>query len=368
MRCILIVAFATSLAAQTAPGGESVLLIVNRNSDISLRIGEMYARRRGVPAENVCRIRAPSGEQISRQEFADDLEAGVLRCLERSRDRASILYLLTTKGVPLRIGGDGGRQASAASVDSELALAPRRLRGERISAPGRVENPYFMRYRESFEPERHDFYPVTRLTGYSYEDVEGLVSRSLEAKNRGVFVLDQGPIQEGEGNDWMSRAARALSLDRVFLDKNNEVVYGMRGVIGYASWGSNDVQRQVDKRRFLGFEWAPGALAIEYVSTNGRTFREPPKDWTIGTWRDESTHFFGSPQSMTGDLVREGAAGVAGHVYEPYLDAVPRPDYVLPKYYSGATLAEAFYVGIPYLSWMNIVVGDPLCRIGPAER
>ena len=39
--------------------------------------------------------------------------------------------------------------------------------------------------------------------------------------------------------------------------------------------------------------------------------------------------------------------------YEPYLAYCPRPDYVLPAYYSGRTLAESFYLGIPGLSWMN---------------
>jgi hypothetical protein len=36
---------------------------------------------------------------------------------------------------------------------------------------------------------------------------------------------------------------------------------------------------------------------------------------------------------------------------------------VLPAYYSGRTLAESFYLGIPGLSWMNVVIGDPLMRL-----
>ena len=51
-------------------------------------------------------------------------------------------------------------------------------------------------------------------------------------------------------------------------------MYGEKQVIAYASWGSNDPNR---KQRHLGFEWLPGAIATEYVSTNGRTFAKPPE-------------------------------------------------------------------------------------------
>jgi tetratricopeptide (TPR) repeat protein len=48
-------------------------------------------------------------------------------------------------------------------------------------------------------------------------------------------------------------------------------------------------------------------------------------------------------------------------VNEPYLDATIRPQILFPAYVSGFTLAESFYLAMPYLSWQTIVVGDPLC-------
>jgi uncharacterized protein (TIGR03790 family) len=56
-----------------------------------------------------------------------------------------------------------------------------------------------------------------------------------------------------------------------------------------------------------------------------------------------------------------------GHVEEPYLAYTPRPDILLPAYYGGRTLGESFYLSVPSLSWMNILLGDPLCRIGPPK-
>ncbi len=165
------------------------------------------------------------------------------------------------------------------------------------------------------------------------------------------------------GNAWLRSASRILPPDRVVFERTNDVAYGLDNVIGYASWGSNDPQRLVDGKRFLGFKWLPGAIATEFVSTDGRTFEEPPDDWRPAPWTDKKRWFGGAPQTLTGDFLREGATGASGHVDEPYLDAVPEPQYVFPAYAAGRNLAESFYLGIPYLSWMNIVVGDPLCRL-----
>jgi uncharacterized protein (TIGR03790 family) len=146
----------------------------------------------------------------------------------------------------------------------------------------------------------------------------------------------------------------------VIIDDSAAVLSGIADVIGYASWGSNDPDR---KHRFLHFKWLPGAIATEFVSTDARTFRQPPASWEIGNWNDRRTWFVGSPQTMTADYIHEGATGASGQVFEPYLTFCPRPEFVLPAYYSGRTLAESFYLGIPGLSWMNVVIGDPLTRL-----
>jgi len=80
--------------------------------------------------------------------------------------------------------------------------------------------------------------------------------------------------------------------------------------------------------------------------------------------KDTQRFFAGSPQSLTADYIHEGVTGCSGHIDEPYLAMNPRPELLLPAYYSGRNLAESYYVAMPGLSWQNIVVGDPLCKIG----
>jgi uncharacterized protein (TIGR03790 family) len=203
-------------------------------------------------------------------------------------------------------------------------------------------------------------YLVTRLAAYSVEDVKAMIDRSLSARNRGRVVLDLSADDDAPGNNWLRDAAIRLPADRIVFDASHAVVEAVRDVIGYASWGSNDSRR---RSRAPGFGWLPGAIATAYVSTDGRTFQRPPGTWKLGSWRDRSSFFGGSPQSLAADLLHEGATAASGHVYEPYLRYTPRPDILFPAYLAGRNLAESFYLSIPALSWQNIVIGDPLCKL-----
>jgi hypothetical protein len=97
-----------------------------------------------------------------------------------------------------------------------------------------------------------------------------------------------------------------------------------------------------------------------FVSTDGRTFAMPPEDWVPGPSERRGGYFGSGSQSLAADLVRDGITGVSAHVDEPYLDATIRPQILFPAYLAGFTLAEAFYLAMPYLSWQTMVLGDPL--------
>jgi uncharacterized protein (TIGR03790 family) len=206
---------------------------------------------------------------------------------------------------------------------------------------------------------------VTRLAGYTRADALALVDRALRAGNRGRVALDLSANTDTPGDVWLRSTALLLGRERALLEETKNVLSGAQDLIGYASWGSNDKSRRKRDPQ-LGF--LPGALVTEYVSTNGRTFAEPPAEWEFGAWGVKATYFAGSPQSLSADYVRYGATGVSGHVYEPYLAFCPRPDILFPSYVKeGRSLAESFYASMPALSWQNIVIGDPLCRLSKSR-
>jgi uncharacterized protein (TIGR03790 family) len=333
---------------------------VNDQSPASVEIGEYYAQRRSIPEGNVCRIDTPAQEEIDRVTYRTRVEEPIAACLKERKLVEKTSYLVTTLGVPLKVRGSEGQNGTQASVDSELTLLYGRLRGGGFDLAGMEANPLFGVRDAEFSHARFPIYLVTRLAAYSVESVKAMIDRAIAARNIGRVVLDLSSGEDRTGNDWLRSAAILIQEDRLTIEESPDVLYGQKQVIGYASWGGNDSHR---KRRHLGFEWLPGAIATEYVSTNGRTFERPPEDWAFGTWEDRSSWFGGSPQSLTADLIEEGATGASGHVYEPYLTAAPRPEYLFPAYLSGKNLAESYYRSIPGLSWMNIVIGDPLCRL-----
>jgi len=267
-------------------------------------------------------------------------------------------------GVPLKVEGPGSRQLSErASVDSELALLYSKMKGTRYSRTGGVPNPLYMQRDSRFQHPAFPIYLVTRLAAYDLADVQAMIDRSLQAHNRGKFVIDLPSEKDEPGNDWLRTAAMLLPAGRVVLDETTRPLYNQTDVIGYASWGSNDDHLT---QRLLHFQWLPGAIATEFVSTSARTFQRPPDGWTpSGNWSDRSRFFAGSPQSLVADLIHQGATGAAGNAYEPFLNACARPDYLLPAYSQGRNLAESSYVSLIYLSWQSVIVGDPLCALKP---
>ena len=363
-KTLFILALLTA-AASLAPAGDnhSVLVVINDNSSLSRNIGDYYARRRSIPQTNLCHIHALDDEEISRDLYNRQIAAPIAAFLRQSGLVEQVLYIVTTMGVPMKIPGAGNMDGDQAAVDSELTLLYSDMKR---AAPhvikGSLPNPFFGKRDAAFTHPQFPIYLVTRLAAYDFDGVKAIVDRSLQAANKGKFVIDERNTGETAGDEWLRNAAVFLPQDRVVHDQTTKVLYDQTDVIGYASWGSNDSNRH---RRFLGFHWLPGAVVTEFVSTDGRTFRKPPESWNSSMdWSTEAGFFAASPQSLSADYLLEGATGTSGHVYEPYLGQTPRPELLLPAYYKGRNLAESYYLAIRSLSWQNIVIGDPLCSLG----
>jgi uncharacterized protein (TIGR03790 family) len=368
-----VIAFAVVLCWQAAlaQGPRNILLVVNQNSAVSGQVADYYRQRRGVPATQVCSVRAPEEEEIDRAVFDRDIRQPLANCLARGALHDRVLYIVLTKGVPLKIKGSGGREGDQASVDSELTLLYSDLLGVPRQLAGRARNPYYGQMTAGrFSRFSHALFPiylVTRLDGYSLEDIRGLIDRALSPRRDGRFILDLKADDNTMGNDWLRLAAERLQAagipaSRIVLETSTRFLTGEKDVLGYASWGSND---HADTSRFLRHGWVNGALLAEYVSSDARTFQEPPQEWDIAKWSEPEKFYKGSPQSLIADSIHEGVTGAAGYVYEPYLDTCIRPQILFPAYVSGLNLAESYYLAMPYLSWQTVVVGDPLAAPFP---
>jgi tetratricopeptide (TPR) repeat protein len=91
------------------------------------------------------------------------------------------------------------------------------------------------------------------------------------------------------------------------------------------------------------FRFVPGAIAVHIHSFSAATLRDPNANWVA-------------------PLVTKGAAASLGNVYEPYLQLTANLNIFNDRLLHGFTLAESAYMSQRALSWMSVVVGDPLYR------
>ncbi len=373
----LLLALAFHQRVRAAVGPEQVVVIVNDASPISVAIGDYYQASRGIPVTNICHlpIGTPTGEGISRATFNAFVRDPIADFLVQNGLRDSALYLVHTKGVPLRIFNEigGGTGADGACVDSELTLLFTGSLGD-TGQQGWLPNRYYGS-EKAFDRFIADGgtgikYLVCRLDGYQTNvdpgtgvpiDIKNLIDRGAVPAAAGAFLLDADPTKGGGytvGNVWMDLAATTLVRygETVIHDTTTAFVSGVPDILGYASWGSNDCctagppyygEIPPGSGNVYPGTFAVGALTTDYVSTSGRTFTDGNQNYG---------------QSLVADLIRNGATGCNGHVAEPFLDAVSRPQYLLPRFAMGYQAAEAFYSSIPYVSWMNVIVVDPLAR------
>jgi len=93
------------------------------------------------------------------------------------------------------------------------------------------------------------------------------------------------------------------------------------------------------------FDWQRGAVGYHIASSECTTLKKE------------------GSQVWCKRMLEEGVAATIGPVAEPYVQGFPLPEvffsYLLDGYY---TLAESYFLSLPYLSWQMILIGDPLYR------
>ena len=118
---LLLVGAAASARAQSAA---NVAVVINESDAASLKVGEYYVAQREIPASNVIRIKTTSDETIERDAFADGIRAPIAAALTRGNLIDRVLYIVLTKGVPLRIAGTAaGRDGRERRLRADDALS-----------------------------------------------------------------------------------------------------------------------------------------------------------------------------------------------------------------------------------------------------
>ncbi len=361
---------------------DHVLVIENADSPTSMQIAKYYREKRGV--KKSLRIHCQdssidaSSETMTFAVFQEVIEKPLREYLSKD---PKIDYIVLNKGIPLRLtSAPVGFGSGQPSLDSCVAALDYSSRSDVLRAVLRENDTkgtcYVNRFwnsAERFSHAQHGGYLVTRLDGYTAASAMALVDNALAGERSrplGPILLDSmlladpvdyskvplspatdgmtemKTIDEFAWGEWdVDLVAASAYLTKsgvpVEIDRTENFIGNRTGLMGYASWGSNDSKYDAGKYQSLRF--APGAIAETAVSTGARTFLP-----TSGG------------QSLIADLIEARVTGVKGYCDEPFLLAVASPTILFDRYTRGWNLAESFYAASRFVGWEDIVIGDPL--------
>ena len=351
---------------------DATIVVFNRDIPESAELAKFYAQKRGIARDHLVGLSCSKDEEISREDY-DRTIAGPLREILKKRNwwtlretaggvpavlGSSIRFVALIKGMPLKIrpaenypgdkkgeGAVNGR--NEASVDSELALLAR----FDLSISGAVSNPYFKSYRRIMESADIPLLLVCRLDAPSADTVRQIIVDAIETEKNGLwgraFVDGAHNNSTGYemGDQWLGEVVtqlRKVGIPTVYEDTPAVFPngYPMSDCALYYGWYTGDM---VGPFTDPGFRFVPGAIAVHIHSFSANTLRNPAANWV-------------------GPLLTKGAAAAIGNVYEPYLQLTSHLEVLNDRLLHGFTFAESAYMSLQGLSWMSVMVGDPLYR------
>jgi len=379
LRLLSQIALAAPIANSEYAG--STLVVFNASSVESRELAEFYAEIRGIPAGHLVPLTCSMEETINREEYDKTIAIPLRQFMDandlweieelaegRAATDCKIHIIALMRGVPVRIAATplpptgevdasgkpvppvkDKRQTDEASVDSELALLS--LDAAPTRAMGR--NPYF---RQQVPKRLAGLAPlmlVGRIDGPSWEIARRLIEDAVAAEKSGLWGnayldLSRMDVTKGDGykigDDWLRNIATAYHNLGIptYIDNHPERLPTNfplgKDTILYFGWYAQSVEGPFANP---DFKFKTGAVACHIHSYSATTIRK------LGQW-------------WVGPLVAHGAAAALGNVYEPFLTYTTHLDLFNARLLEGYTFAEAAWMATPAVSWMTIMVGDPL--------
>ena len=369
----LVIVIAVDARAAEEPLAASTIVVYNKAVSDSVELAKFYAQQRGIARDHLVGLTCSTEEEISREDY-DTTIADPIREIFETRHwwtmretpeqkeavlKTSIRFVAVIKGVPLKIRpttapypGDEPaagpvNNRNEASVDSELSVLG--FFSRRISGP--FLNPYFQNFRSIAELENTALLLVCRLDAPTTATVRRMIVDAIAAEKNGLwgraYVDGAHNLAAGfeVGEKWLADIPPQLHKVGVpvVYDDSPAIFpdgYPMTDCALYYGWYAGNVAGPFLQPEF---RFVPGAIAVHIHSFSANTLRDPNSNWV-------------------GPLISRGAAASVGNVYEPYLQLTAHLNILNDRLLHGFTFAESAYSSIEALSWMSVIVGDPLYR------
>ncbi|MDY0360345.1 MAG: TIGR03790 family protein [Desulforegulaceae bacterium] len=373
---------------------EEVMVLANRNASKSKGIAKYYMEKRNIPEKNLLLLWITDKETCSREDYEKKVIVPVRRFLGKNK---KIRCIVTIYGLPIRIAAPEltedelfeiekmnekktnfakiyeknknseikkelnkiDRQLmnfkrkldKTASFDSELFL----VKKDNYDLKMWIPNPFFIEFtnKEIFV-KKEEVLMVSRIDGPDGDTCKRIIDDSLFAEKNGLkgkaYFDARWKYPENKKVKGYGLYDKSIHDAFRFVKKNNimETVLNDTGDLFnegecldaaiYCGWYSHG--NYIDS-----FSWTRGSVGYHIASSECVTLKNPNSN----VWCKK--------------MLDKGIAATIGPVGEPYVQSFPVPEFFFAYFLkSRFTLAEAYLLSIPYISWKMVLVGDPLYK------
>ncbi len=343
-------------------GADEILILVRAGDPVSRATAEYYSQARSIPKHRILELPLSSvlgQDEIDRTQFEAEIAEPIEAYLVKQDPDGEITIIVTTLGIPLRIGHCSANQSSyplgcqTAAIDAALAGLGR------IPPAGaaliEVENPFFLDPRP-FADYRHEDpegalrFMVARLTGESMPREPG------SDLPTGIRTLIDRGIRLGEGQPpptWQIRSKRPAGLRTVATAALLDPIKGRLEALGHSVCDGCPAPPS-----------APSGVILQSTASPSEVGTLAFPGLVIGLGAlDASTRL----DRFISEWTARGAAAFSTHLSDPSLAGVTRPVAQLEFWAAGRPAIEAHFKSVPHLGWMNVFVGDPLLALAPQQ-
>lgn len=302
---------------------EQLAVVINENDPASVEAGTYYAQVRGVPNQNIVKVRLATGERVlSREQFE------AFRTTLDSHLNAGIQALVLVWTTPYAVECNAITGALALGFDGDLCT--------HSCSPSKL-NPYFD--SNSLRPyDDHAMRIAMLLPVESVAAAKALIDRGVAADRSmpraTAYLVTTSDSTRNSRATFFPKDAKLARPPLTIRNVHTDALENAQDVVFYLT-GRVSVEK-LDTLRFV-----PGALADHLTSTGG--------------------DLLGKNQMSSLRWLEAGATASYGSVSEPcnHWQKFPNPAVLIKQYALGATAIEAYWKSVAWPT-QGLFIGEPL--------
>lgn len=371
--CFLpVVAMLAAPVAHATPGPDSTVTLVNTQATGSAALEKAYAEQRFIPKSQRCSVSVPPFDDVTLEVFSTQILAPLVACLTENKSLDRVEAIVLMRGMPRRVHIDPVAGAPVVSLAAALMVARSTLADDKTPLVGQTPGywtacggsadcfaakwanpydklgPFDAGFATTTGNAHHRLWLVTALDAYSYEDAGHLTERAILAEQKpdvaATWLLMQGAGKARQARDFeYEQVAKKLQIAGAKPDNQKFDANYIGKQLGAFVTGTAGIGKTIE-----GNTYVAGTLTDNLTS-----FGAVPMNFTAPEDKGAES------QVSICRWVRAGVTGAHGTVAEPLANSFPSR-YFLVDYRQGATLAESYLRNMPFVYWMNLVLGDPM--------